>query len=67
MLRYLDAELSEDELQLIAEFLEMNESVLPVVNEERSVNEVVFQIANPDINGRNSAEKINALLRDCIG
>jgi len=61
--RYRDGLISDEELRRIAETFEMNEAVLSQENEQAAINEVVFQLANPDINGPITCSGVTELLQ----
>lgn len=61
--RYRDGLIDDEELRRIAETFEMNEAVLSRGSEQAAINEVVFQLANPDINGPINSSGVAALLQ----
>ena len=61
--RYRGGLISDIDLQGIAETFEMNEAVWSPEGEQAAINEVVFQLANPDINGPITGSIVADLLR----
>ncbi|TCV97426.1 hypothetical protein EC912_101438 [Luteibacter rhizovicinus] len=59
---YMNGQLSDDSLLQLAEFLEMNEGVSVPSIESRAINDILFSVANPEINFPNTIEKMQSLL-----
>ena len=58
---FLEGRVSAASLEGVAEYLEMNEAVLTLPEETARINDVVFMLANPAINGPTDSRKVRAL------
>lgn len=58
---FLEGRMSAASLEGVAEYLEMNEAVLTLPEETARINDVLFMLANPAINGPTDSRKVRAL------
>lgn len=58
---FLERRMSAASLEDAAGYLEMNEAVLTLPEETARINDVLFMLANPAINGPTDSRKVRAL------
>lgn len=56
--RYLDGELSEDDVNGWANLIEMREDIKLDATHEDLLKELIFELANPEINGKLTEERV---------
>ena len=64
MSAFIEGRTNAETLEELAEYLEMNETLVVSPDESSRVNEVLFMLANPEINSPNDRRKVSALLKD---